>query len=132
MMPTEARPDEPVRKSITVNASVDHAFRVFTEGFHMWWPSSHHAGPAPLKKAVIEGHAGGRCYSEQTDGTECDDGAAGAPTAGGGEARCRAGEGSGGLVSGRVLAGPWGPVGHDKHPWGPGSRAPQSLVVRRS
>lgn len=71
-MPIEARPDEPVRKSITVNASVDHAFRVFTEGFHTWWPSSHHAGPAPLKKAVIEGHAGGRCYSEQTDGTEWD------------------------------------------------------------
>lgn len=25
-----------------------------------------------MKKAVLEGKAGGRCYSEQTNGTECD------------------------------------------------------------
>ena len=25
-----------------------------------------------MKKAIIEGKAGGRCYTEQTDGTECD------------------------------------------------------------
>jgi hypothetical protein len=36
------------------------------------WPRSHHIGKAPLKKAIMEGHIGGRCYSEQTDGTECD------------------------------------------------------------
>lgn len=62
----------PVRKSITVKASVEQAFRVFTEEFDTWWPRSHHIGKAPLKKAIIEGRPGGRCYSEQTDGTECD------------------------------------------------------------
>jgi uncharacterized protein YndB with AHSA1/START domain len=25
-----------------------------------------------MKKAIVEGRPGGRCYSEQTDGTECD------------------------------------------------------------
>jgi Activator of Hsp90 ATPase homolog 1-like protein len=62
----------PVRKSITVRAGRDRAFEVFTRGFGDWWPRSHHIGNAPMKRAVIEGFASGRCYSEQTDGTECD------------------------------------------------------------
>jgi uncharacterized protein YndB with AHSA1/START domain len=62
----------PVRKSITVKASAEHAFNVFTAGFDSWWPRSHHIGKVPMKKAVVEGRVGGRCYSEQTDGTECD------------------------------------------------------------
>jgi uncharacterized protein YndB with AHSA1/START domain len=61
-----------VRKSISVKASADHAFQVFTEGFDTWWPRSHHIGKSPMKKAVIEGKVGGRCYSEQVDGTDCD------------------------------------------------------------
>jgi uncharacterized protein YndB with AHSA1/START domain len=64
--------DAPVRKSITVKAGAKHAFEVFTAGFDTWWPRSHHIGKVPLKKAIMEGHVGGRCYSEQTDGTECD------------------------------------------------------------
>jgi uncharacterized protein YndB with AHSA1/START domain len=63
--------DIPVRKSVTVKASVEHAFQVFTAGFDTWWPRSHHIGSAPMKRAIIEGHVGGRCYSEQTDGAEC-------------------------------------------------------------
>ena len=62
----------PVRKSVTVKAGADHAFRVFTDGFDTWWPRSHHIGKSPMTKAIIEGRAGGRCYSEQADGTECD------------------------------------------------------------
>ncbi len=61
----------PVTKSITVNTNVDRAFKVFTEGFDTWWPRSHHIGSSPMKRAVIEGFAGGRCYSEQVDGTDC-------------------------------------------------------------
>lgn len=62
----------PVHKSVTVKTSVDHAFHVFTAGFHTWWPKSHHIGTSPLKKAILEGKVGGRAYSEQEDGTECD------------------------------------------------------------
>jgi len=64
--------DVPVRKSVSVKASAEHAFRVFTDDIDSWWPRTHHIGKAPMKKVVIEGAAGGRCYSEQTDGAECD------------------------------------------------------------
>jgi uncharacterized protein YndB with AHSA1/START domain len=60
-----------VRKSVTVKASVERAFEVFTEGFDTWWPRSHHIGKSPMTKGIIEGFPGGRCYSEQADGTDC-------------------------------------------------------------
>jgi uncharacterized protein YndB with AHSA1/START domain len=60
-----------VRKSITVKASAERAFQVFTEGFDTWWPRQHHIGKSPMTKAVIEGFPGGRCYNEQEDGTDC-------------------------------------------------------------
>jgi len=63
---------ESVRKNITVKASADRAFRVFTEGFDTWWPRDHHIGKSPMKKAIIEGRPGGRCFSQQIDGTDCD------------------------------------------------------------
>jgi uncharacterized protein YndB with AHSA1/START domain len=64
--------DASVRKSITVKASAERAFEVFTAEFDSWWPRSHHIGKAPLKRAVIDGRVGGRCYNEQTDGTDCE------------------------------------------------------------
>jgi len=64
--------DAPVRKSITVNANPDRAFHVFTPEFDTWWPRTHHIGKAPMKKAILQGVVGGRCYTEQTDGTDCD------------------------------------------------------------
>ncbi len=70
---TDRAADTPVvRKSVTVGTGVPRAFEVFTTGFDTWWPRTHHIGKSPMKKAIIEGHAGGRCYSEQIDGTECD------------------------------------------------------------
>ena len=70
--PTATPADAPVRKSITVRASQQRAFEVFTAGFDSWWPRSHHIGTVPMKRAVLEGRVGGRCYSEQADGTDCD------------------------------------------------------------
>src|ERR1700749_1030692 len=67
-----ATQDTPVRKMVTVKASQQRAFEVFTAGFDSWWPRSHHIGAVPMKKTIMEGHVGGRCYSEQTDGSECD------------------------------------------------------------
>jgi len=60
-----------VRKTITVNADQQRAFEVFTTEFDSWWPRSHHIGKSPMTKAVIEGRAGGRLYSAQEDGTDC-------------------------------------------------------------
>jgi len=64
--------EAPVRKSITVKASPERAFQVFTDGIDTWWPRTHHIGKSPMKKCIIEGRAGGRCYSQQVDGTDCD------------------------------------------------------------
>ena len=60
-----------VRHSVTVKASVERAFQVFTAEFDSWWPRSHHIGKSPMTKAIIEPFVGGRCYSEQEDGTDC-------------------------------------------------------------
>ena len=62
---------EPVRKEVRVRANVARAFKVFTEGFDSWWPRTHHIGKSPMTRAVIECRVGGRCYSEQEDGTDC-------------------------------------------------------------
>ena len=60
-----------VKKTITVEASPERAFEVFTDQVDTWWPRSHHIGKSPMKKCLIEGWEGGRCYSEQVDGTDC-------------------------------------------------------------
>jgi uncharacterized protein YndB with AHSA1/START domain len=73
-MTTRSEPatDVPVRKTIRVNASPERAFHVFAKEFDTWWPRTHHIGHAPMKRAVIQGVVGGRCYTEQVDGTECE------------------------------------------------------------
>ena len=64
--------DTSVKKSIVVHTSVERAFEVFTTGFDAWWPRSHHIGKSPMKAAIIEARLGGRCYTTQEDGTDCD------------------------------------------------------------
>ena len=64
--------DVPVRKSILVRTPVEDAFEVFTEEIDSWWPRSHHIGKSPLRRVVMEGRAGGRCYTEHADGSESD------------------------------------------------------------
>jgi uncharacterized protein YndB with AHSA1/START domain len=64
--------DVPVRKSVTVKATPARAFEIFTRELDSWWPRSHHIGKSPMKRALIEEREGGRCYTEQEDGTECD------------------------------------------------------------
>jgi uncharacterized protein YndB with AHSA1/START domain len=61
-----------VTKTILVEAPIEHAFAVFTDGFDRWWPRSHHIGEAELAEAVIEPREGGRWYEKGTDGSECD------------------------------------------------------------
>jgi hypothetical protein len=62
-----------VRKSITVEATQERAFEVFTKGFATWWPlDTHHIGKVDAADAVLEPFAGGRCYERGVDGSECD------------------------------------------------------------
>ncbi|MEU2930980.1 SRPBCC family protein [Streptomyces sp. NPDC007251] len=65
--------DQPIRKSVTVNAPIDKAFTVFTQGMDSWWPrQSHHIGESEMKEAVLEGKEGGRWYEIGEDGSECE------------------------------------------------------------
>lgn len=69
-MPTETL--APVLKSVVVNAPQQKAFKIFTEFFGGWWPSTHHIGKQPYETAILEGKLGGRWYERATDGTECE------------------------------------------------------------
>jgi hypothetical protein len=71
-MPLEATTDVPVRKTVDVRTRPERAFQIFTHGIDTWWPRTHHIGKSPMTRAVIEEREGGRCYTEQEDGTECD------------------------------------------------------------
>ncbi|HEY2600765.1 MAG TPA: SRPBCC family protein [Thermoleophilaceae bacterium] len=64
--------DLTVRKTVTVNAPREHAFKVWTEGFNDWWPKGHHIGDAELDRVVFEWRSGGRAYEVGVDGSECD------------------------------------------------------------
>jgi uncharacterized protein YndB with AHSA1/START domain len=72
MTSTSSVSNAPVSQSVSVKASAERAFDVFTAGIDTWWPRSHHIGKSPLKTNVIEGHLNGRCYGLSVDGTECD------------------------------------------------------------
>jgi uncharacterized protein YndB with AHSA1/START domain len=61
-----------VRKSITVHASREHAFRTWVDGLDSWWPRTHKIGDAEMAEAVIERRQGGRTYERGVDGSECD------------------------------------------------------------
>jgi uncharacterized protein YndB with AHSA1/START domain len=60
----------PVKKTLLVAASQQHAFDVFTAGIDRWWPKGHGIGATPLVKSAIEPRAGGRWYTTHEDGSE--------------------------------------------------------------
>jgi uncharacterized protein YndB with AHSA1/START domain len=60
---------EPVRKTIEVKCSQEHAFRVFTEQMSVWWPrATHSIGGAQTVSCAIEGRVGGRLYEVLANG----------------------------------------------------------------
>jgi uncharacterized protein YndB with AHSA1/START domain len=60
------------QRTVTVNAPIERAFRVFTESFNTWWPQHHHIRSVDLAEAVLEARPGGRWYERSVDGGECD------------------------------------------------------------
>jgi uncharacterized protein YndB with AHSA1/START domain len=69
-MSTQAA-DTSVRASIVVEAPLEHAFRLYTEGMGTWWPKEHHILEGEIDRMVFEPRAGGRVYDVGTDGSEC-------------------------------------------------------------
>jgi uncharacterized protein YndB with AHSA1/START domain len=62
-----------VRKSVSVDAPQDVAWRVFTQKMGTWWPlSNYKIGKAKAVDAVIEPQVGGRWYERGDDGSACD------------------------------------------------------------
>jgi uncharacterized protein YndB with AHSA1/START domain len=60
-----------VRKSVTVNAPVERAFDVFTDGIGTWWPLEQHSlGGENIERMIFEPRAGGRVYEIRKDGSE--------------------------------------------------------------
>ncbi|HJR86531.1 MAG TPA: SRPBCC domain-containing protein [Acidimicrobiia bacterium] len=70
-MTTEKQSMEPVRKSVTVNASVDHAFLVFTERMGDWWPiKTHSVHEVDAVSAGMEPRQGGAIFEVWHEGRE--------------------------------------------------------------
>jgi uncharacterized protein YndB with AHSA1/START domain len=65
-------PIPPLRGTVTVGVPVDHAFRVFTDSLHTWWPPQYHIGRADMARPVLEPREGGRWYEQGVDGSQTD------------------------------------------------------------
>ena len=63
--------DTSVRSSIVVDAPIERAFSVFTDGIGSWWPTEHHILQAELAEMVFEPRVGGHVYDRGVDGSEC-------------------------------------------------------------
>jgi uncharacterized protein YndB with AHSA1/START domain len=69
-MTTQAA-DLTVRKTVTVAASLERAFEVFTERIAAWWPlDTYSLGESRTQDVVLEGREGGRVYEVIAGGEE--------------------------------------------------------------
>jgi uncharacterized protein YndB with AHSA1/START domain len=63
--------DLSVRTTVTVEAPIQRAFDVFTEGMASWWPAEHHILQAELADMTFEPRVGGHIVDRGVDGSEC-------------------------------------------------------------
>lgn len=59
-----------VTTSTIVQAPIDRAFSVFTDGIATWWPPDHHLLEGELAEMVFEPRVGGHVYDRAVDGRE--------------------------------------------------------------
>jgi uncharacterized protein YndB with AHSA1/START domain len=63
---------EAIKKTITVDASVETAFETFTRRIGSWWPTGSHRVFEQGSSVVFEERVGGRVYERAPDGSEGD------------------------------------------------------------
>ena len=63
--------DTSVRSEITVEASIERAFEVFTQKFDRIKPREHNMLGVDIAESVFEPRPGGRVYDRGVDGSEC-------------------------------------------------------------
>jgi uncharacterized protein YndB with AHSA1/START domain len=63
--------DTSVRAEIVVEAQLERAFAVFTEGFGRFKPPEHNLLAVEIAETVFEPHVGGHLYDRGLDGSEC-------------------------------------------------------------
>jgi uncharacterized protein YndB with AHSA1/START domain len=59
-----------VQTSITVEAPIERAFSVFTDGIATWWDPAHHLLQGELDEMVFEPRVGGNIVDRGVDGSE--------------------------------------------------------------
>ncbi len=60
-----------VRNSVVVEAPIERAFSVFTDGFGSFKPRDHNLLEVDIAETVFETHVGGNIYDRGVDGSEC-------------------------------------------------------------
>jgi uncharacterized protein YndB with AHSA1/START domain len=60
-----------VQSEIVVEAPIERAFAVFTEGIGSWFPSDYNLLGVDIAERVFEPRVGGRVYDRGVDGSEC-------------------------------------------------------------
>jgi uncharacterized protein YndB with AHSA1/START domain len=69
-MSTQAQ-DTAVRAEVVVDAPLERAFSVFTEGFGSFKPPEHNMLAVEIAETVFEPRVGGHLYDRGVDGSEC-------------------------------------------------------------
>jgi uncharacterized protein YndB with AHSA1/START domain len=69
-MSTQAS-DTSTRQEIVVEAPIERAFSVFTDGFGTFKPREHNLLSVDIAETVFETHVGGHIYDRGVDGSEC-------------------------------------------------------------
>jgi uncharacterized protein YndB with AHSA1/START domain len=63
---------EPIRITLEVACTPEHAFETWASRIATWWPKSHSVSTDPALEVILEGRAGGRIYERTPAGIEHD------------------------------------------------------------
>jgi len=63
--------DTSVQSDVVVEAPIERAFAVFTEGIGSWFPSEYNLLGVDIAERVFEPRVGGQVYDRGVDGSEC-------------------------------------------------------------